>query len=191
MHTKRRRSVFRDGGLTDVDPEFQQFAMNPRRAPARIRLRHRANQRTDVGRYRRSPYTASAFPGPPQAEAASVAGDDGFRLDDDERRSPSAQHTREYDPEPTVRLREPQPPRPGALQHLPLVPQGQHLELERGARPRPFAEGQERATSTDIIARAYPSPAATSKAATRTDFLVKHSIMKTPTNIIAGTAPNQ
>ena len=74
--------VFRDGGLTDVDPEFQQFAMNPRRTPARIRLRHRANQRTDVGRYRRSPYTASAFPGPPQPEAASVPGDDGLRLNE-------------------------------------------------------------------------------------------------------------
>jgi hypothetical protein len=35
--------VFRDGRLTDVDSEFQQFAMNPRRAPARVRLRHRAN----------------------------------------------------------------------------------------------------------------------------------------------------
>jgi hypothetical protein len=29
------------------------------------------------------------------------------------------------------------------LQHVQLVPQGQHLELERGARPRPCAEGQE------------------------------------------------
>ena len=81
--------VFRDGRLTDVDPEFQQFAMNPRRAPARVRLRHRANQRADVGGHRRSPDAAPALPGPPQPEAPSVPGDDGLRLDDDERRSPS------------------------------------------------------------------------------------------------------
>ena len=41
--------VLRDGRLTDVDPEFQQFAMNPRRAPPRVLLRHRPNQRADVG----------------------------------------------------------------------------------------------------------------------------------------------
>jgi hypothetical protein len=35
--------VFRDGRLTDIDPEFEQFAMNPRRAPTWVRLRHRAN----------------------------------------------------------------------------------------------------------------------------------------------------
>jgi len=35
------------------------------------------------------------------------------------------------------------PPRPGALQHLQLVPQGQHFELERGARTCPCAKGLE------------------------------------------------
>ena len=29
----RALHIFRDGGLTDVEPEFQQFAMNPRGAP--------------------------------------------------------------------------------------------------------------------------------------------------------------
>ena len=81
--------VFRDGRLTDVDPEFQQFAMNPRRAPPRVRVRHRANQRPDVGRHGRSPHATPALPRPPQAEASSVPGDDGLGLDDDERRSPS------------------------------------------------------------------------------------------------------
>ena len=72
-----------------------------------------------------------------------MPGDDGLRLDDDERRSPSGPDAREHDPEPTVRLREPQPPRPGALQHLQLVPQGQDFELKRGARTRPCSQGQE------------------------------------------------
>lgn len=52
--------VFRDGRLRDVDPEFQQFAMNPRRAPTRVRLHHPADQRADVRRHDRSPHAAPA-----------------------------------------------------------------------------------------------------------------------------------
>jgi len=37
--------VFGDRGLRDVDPELQQFAMDTRRAPKRVRLSHGANQR--------------------------------------------------------------------------------------------------------------------------------------------------
>ena len=77
-----------------------------------------------------------------------MPGDDGLRLDDYECRSPSGPDARELAPEPTVRLPQLQPPRPGALQHVQLVAQGQHLELERGARPRPCAEGLEEGLST-------------------------------------------
>jgi len=135
--------VFRDSRLADVDPEFQQFAMNPRRAPTGIRLGHGANQSAEVGGHRRPTDASAAPPCPLEPEASSVPGDYGLRLDDDERRSPFRQHTREHDPEPTVRLRELQPPRPGALQYLQLVPQSQHLELKRSARMCPCTEGQE------------------------------------------------
>jgi len=53
--------VFRDGRLTDVDPQFQQFAMNPRCTPTRVRLRHRANQRADVRTYAWSPDAVPLF----------------------------------------------------------------------------------------------------------------------------------
>jgi len=56
--------VFRDGRLTDVDPELQQFAMNPRRAPQWVRLRHRANQRAHVGRHGGSVGASATFPCP-------------------------------------------------------------------------------------------------------------------------------
>jgi hypothetical protein len=45
-------------------------------------------------------------------------------------------------PEATVCLRKPQPPRPGSLEHLQLVPQGQYFELQRGVRMRPRSQGQ-------------------------------------------------
>src|SRR2546422_7061954 len=99
---------FATGRLTDVDPEFQQFAMNPRRAPTRVCVGHRTNEQTDVGGHGRSADAAPALPAPPQPEALSVPGDDGLRLDDDERRSPSDPDTGEPHPEPTVRFCEPQ-----------------------------------------------------------------------------------
>ena len=107
--------------------------MNPRRAPTRVGLRHRPNQRADIGGQRRSPEAASTLPGPPQPKAPSVPGDDGFRLDDPERCSPFGPEAREHDPKPTIRLCEPKPPRPGALQYLQLVSQRQDFELKRTA----------------------------------------------------------
>ena len=65
--------------------------MNPRRAPTRVGLRHRTDQRADIGGQRRSPEAASAVPGPPQPKAPSVPGDDSLWLDDHERRSHPAQ----------------------------------------------------------------------------------------------------
>src|ERR1700687_1484768 len=84
--------------------------MNLGSAPTRIRLRHRANQRADVSWHGRSAQTAPALPRPQQAEALSVPGDDGLRLDNYERRSPSGPEARERGPAPTGRLRAPPPP---------------------------------------------------------------------------------
>jgi len=80
--------------------------MNPRCAPARICVRHVANQCANVSGHGRPPDSAPTPPGPPQPEASSMPGDDGFRLDEDERRPPSYPDAREPDPEPTVRFRE-------------------------------------------------------------------------------------
>jgi hypothetical protein len=80
--------------------------MNPRRTPTRICVRHVANERADIRAHGRPPHAAPTPPGPPQPEASSVPSDDGLRHDDNERRSPSGQHTGEHDPEATVRRRE-------------------------------------------------------------------------------------
>ena len=70
--------------------------------PRRIGVRHIANERADVSGHGRPPDSAPTPPGPPQPEASSVPGDDGLRLDN-ERRSPSGQHTREPDNGPPAR----------------------------------------------------------------------------------------
>src|SRR6476659_232342 len=97
--------------------------MNARSTPTRTHLRHCANQRPDVRGYRRSSDAAPALPGTPEPEAPSAPGEDGLRLDDDERRSPPGPEPREHDPEAAVARREPQPLWSSALQHLQLAPQ--------------------------------------------------------------------
>ena len=97
--------------------------MDPGRAPPRVRVRHRPNQRSDGDGHRRSSEAASTLPRPPQSETAPVPREDGLRLNDDERRSPSGPEARKQDPEPAVDRREPDSTRSGALQHLQLVPQ--------------------------------------------------------------------
>jgi hypothetical protein len=144
---------FRNGRLGHVDPEFQEFAMNARGAPPWVRLRHRANERTDVRGHRRSPDAAPTVPSPPQLEASPMPRDDGLWLDDHECRSPSSPDAREPHPEPAVCHRQSHPPRSAALQDLQLVPQRQDVELKRGARTRRCAQRQEKDRSTDIIAQ--------------------------------------
>jgi hypothetical protein len=61
-----------------------------------------------------------------------------------------------------------------ALQHLPLVPQRQHFELERSPRTHECSEGrEEREEHRRHRPEAHPPSAATSTAATRTDFSVE------------------
>ena len=69
--------------MLDVDAEFHEFAVDSRRTPERIFLRHPANQCTDVWRDDRSTPTP-AFPSPEEPEASTVPGEDGLGLDDDD-----------------------------------------------------------------------------------------------------------
>jgi len=82
--TPLANDVFRDAGLTDVDPEFQQFAMDPWSAPECVDLRHRADQGADVWSDVRSAETATALPRPKEAEGSPVPSDDGLGPDDDD-----------------------------------------------------------------------------------------------------------
>ena len=44
----RARHVLRHGGLRDLHAELQEFAVDPRRAPQRILVRHLPNQRAHI-----------------------------------------------------------------------------------------------------------------------------------------------
>ena len=77
--------VLADAGLADIDPEFEEFAVDARSAPERVFPAHLADQFADFIRNARPPGSAVMnFPLPEKSKAFTVPGDDAFRLDDDE-----------------------------------------------------------------------------------------------------------
>ena len=75
--------VFCNRGLADVDPEFEQLAVNPRRSPQWVLTTHGANQRAHLFRHGRPPrLTVADLPGPEQTKAFLAPADDGRGLDD-------------------------------------------------------------------------------------------------------------
>ena len=85
------RHVFAYAGLADVDAELEQFAVYTRCAPQHILAAQPADQFSNIFRDRRpARLTVTNFLRPEQPEALAVPGNDGFRFDDHQGRSPIA-----------------------------------------------------------------------------------------------------
>ena len=128
--------VFSDSCLRDIDSEFEQFAMNSRGSPEGIIFAHGADEITNIlGNSRSSRFTMLAFPGPKQTESFTMPGDDCFRFNNDESRSPHRPEAKEPDPEESV-------PRSKfwaidrSFQDDDLVSESEDLGLEREARSK-------------------------------------------------------
>lgn len=75
--------------LPDIDAQLQQFAVDVRNSPKRVLGAHFSDQLTDFHRHRRTTrQTVLNFPCPEQSEALAVPDNDGFRLDDEQGRTP-------------------------------------------------------------------------------------------------------
>ena len=95
--------VFADAALTDVDAEFEQFAVDTWSTPSGILLAHLADQISDLARNERSSGLAAPhLPGPEQTKAGTMPGYDRFWLDDGQRRAPAAPEARQTDPQQAV-----------------------------------------------------------------------------------------
>ena len=95
--------VFAHTGLTDVDAEFEQFTVNAGRTPQGILSAHPADQMSDLaGNKRPSRLSATHLPGPEQAKAGTMPGNDRFWLDEGERRAPATPEARQTDPQQAV-----------------------------------------------------------------------------------------
>ena len=95
--------VLRDGGLADLKPKFEEFAVNPRGTPKGIMSGHLADEITDLGG-NPAPTRPSrtAFPSPVEAKPSPVPPDDGLGLDDGQRMSPVGPDSGQYDPQRSI-----------------------------------------------------------------------------------------
>jgi hypothetical protein len=114
--------VLGDAGLADIDAEFEQFAVDAGRSPKRIVAAHLADQFAHVFRDRWPARLAvTNSPRPEQAKALAVPANDGFRLDDDQGRSPIDPNFAQPRPEESIGCRQFRPLH-RATQHTELVP---------------------------------------------------------------------
>src|SRR5262249_5719430 len=93
----------RDGALRHVDAERQQFAVNPRSAPQRVRRRHLAHKGSDLlinGWTAMMALQRAARP--TAAKPVTMPADDGVRWHDHQRLAPVLPTSREYYPRESV-----------------------------------------------------------------------------------------
>src|SRR5262249_41758557 len=76
--------VFGNRSLGDLNSEFEQFAVDPRRTPKRVLTAHGSNQIASfLWNLGTSGSSMMYFPSPMPPESLTMPVDDGFRLDDD------------------------------------------------------------------------------------------------------------
>ena len=92
--------VFAHAALTDVDAEFEQFAVDAGCTPTGILSAHLADQISDLARNDGSPGLAVPhLPGPEQPKAGTMPGYDCFWFDDGQRGAPVVPKARQTDPQ--------------------------------------------------------------------------------------------
>ena len=78
--------VFADAAFSEMDAEFEQFAMNAGCTPSGILPAHLADEILDLARNDRSSRLAAPhLPSPEQSKAGTMPGHDRFWLDDGQR----------------------------------------------------------------------------------------------------------
>src|SRR5580704_14169332 len=109
--------------------------MDARRTPEWVGTTHGMDQIPDFRRDRGpSGSSGSNLPGPKQAEAFAVPRDDSLGFDDDQSGSPIGPDSGQPSPKHTVQYGQLRPLLGGTPEHTDLMPQGQDLHLEAGAR---------------------------------------------------------
>src|SRR5262249_31200106 len=84
------RHVFCNRGLSDIDAELEQFAMNARCSPKRVRNTHVSDELTNLQRCLWSATARSRFPAPIGSESGAVPTDHRLRFENFQ----SIQHAR-------------------------------------------------------------------------------------------------
>jgi hypothetical protein len=121
--------VFADAAFTDVDAELEQLTVDPWCTPKWILSAHFDDQISHLtGNDRSSRLAMPHLPGPEQAKAGTMPGNDCFRLDDGNRRAPIAPEAGQTDPQQAVPRGQFRAFCSGPLKHADLVAQSQILQ---------------------------------------------------------------
>ncbi len=80
--------VLGDRGLRYLHAEFQEFAMDARRSPARVGKAHLTNEIANFRGHHWATRATPTLPSPIEAKSLAMPGDDGLRLYDEQCRSP-------------------------------------------------------------------------------------------------------
>ena len=127
--------VFAHAALTDVDAEFEQFAVDAGCTPTKILPAHLADQILELARNDgSSELPAPHLPGPEQSKACTMPGYDRFGLDDGQRRAPVTPEAGQTDPPQAVPGGQFRTFSCGPLKHADLVAKSQVLELKGSTR---------------------------------------------------------
>ncbi len=119
-------------------PSFMSSLRSWRAPPERVLPDHPTNEFADLARNRRpSSFPSSRLPGPKQAEAFPMPGDDGLRHHNDEGIQAAGPQTVEPNPKCPVEGSEPRPLVLLSLEDRQLVAMSQDLKLELGVGPKP------------------------------------------------------
>jgi hypothetical protein len=93
-----------------------------------------ASKRADLWSHGWTTRTVPTLPRTEQAEPASMLGECGVQLDEDERRPPTAPRLRQAGPENPIRHGQTKSRGARAIQDRPLMPEREDLEMQSGAR---------------------------------------------------------
>jgi hypothetical protein len=125
--------ILGDRGLTYIDAELEEFAMDPGRAPERIGEAYIPDQLADFEWDLRSAYPRARLPSPEQAKPGPVPADNRLRLDDHQGVQNVGRDPIEARKNEAIKIVEDDPLRRFSAEDIELVAQRHILRLERNA----------------------------------------------------------
>jgi hypothetical protein len=132
--------VLQDRVLADRDPQFQELAADPLRAPCRVVARHRRDQLPDLGAQTRTTEPGTRLPPPEQAPPSPVPADDRLGLHEDEVPAPLPPDEADRQPEESVARAKARTLPGGARQDRELLAQEEVLGQQVAAAAEAGAE---------------------------------------------------
>ena len=125
--------ILGDRGLANFDAEFEEFAVDPERAPQRTGQAHGANQLANFERHFWSAAATSRLPSPEQTKTGTMPTDNCLRLDDHQGIHNARRDPIEAGKNQTVEITESEALWRFSLQHIELVTKRQDLRLKRSS----------------------------------------------------------